>query len=231
VKIKSDNRFQQQGVEGAAQTAQAAQTAEAGGVKDKAQEQIDRREQAPISLAQLTGAVSSRRTYAETYSYQYVAPQPNVVQVQSTIQVEDLQRALVDKRVPNLNVQLNGNTVSVDGLQLTFEKTATGIQITGRAVNLTQAQVAAAVKKVASLATTARTLAFIDQNAHLYGVPQVQLMPDGKISVTTVASVRVNPKLASQAQGVLDQHSGNHVMPEVKQPQAKKAGRRTQLVG
>lgn len=229
MKIKgNDNRFQAGGAGdvGGAQQVGAAKSAGA-----EQQGAIDRQEQKPISLAQLTGAVSSRRTYAETYSYQYVAPQPNVVQVQSTIQLGDLERALQDKRIPNLGVKLNGNTIAVDGLNLTFEKTATGIQITGSAVGLTQAQVAAAVKKVASMATTARAVAFIDGNPQLYGVPQVTLLPDGKISVTSVASVRVNPKLGSQAQNVLDQHKGAMVMPEQSQPAARKAGRRTQLVG
>jgi hypothetical protein len=81
------------------------------------------------------------------------------------------------------------------------------------------------------LATTARAIAFIESNPQLYGKPQVTLLPDGRIQVGSVASVRVNPKNASQAQGVLGQHVGNYSMPTTNEQGQKKTGRRTQVIG
>lgn len=231
MKIKDPNRFSAGGTNNAGSGAVEV-SAQTGAEKGAGHDQTDRQAgAAPISLAQLTGAVQSRRTYAETYRYTYVAPAPNVVTVNSTIAVADVQAALADKRIPNLGVKLNGNTATVDGLTLTFAQAGNGTTITGSAVGLQQAQVAAAVKKLASLATTHRAVAFIESNSQLYGTPQITLLPDGRIQVGSVASVRVNPKNASQAQGVLDQHKGGFTMETQTTPAARKAHKRTQVVG
>ncbi len=206
MKIKNDNgRFSAGEVEGGQPVAQATQASSATeGVGAEA----------GAAFAAFSGAVQSRRTYGYTQVV-YRAPQPNRVQAQMSVKLEDVNKALSDSRIPNLGVTVNGNNISVDGLTLQYQAGENGqATITASAVGLTQAKVEAAIKKVVQLARAGQVLAHIEKNPQMMVEPQVITNPDGSLNIKFTAKVRVNPKASSQAAGVIAQHAGDLKMPE-----------------
>lgn len=168
------------------------------------------------SLAAFSGAVQSRRTYAYT-PVRVRQPQPNVVSASAKIDVADVKAALSDARVPNIGITVNGNTIQVDGLSLSFAVGENGeTTFTGKAVNLRSEQVDAAVKKLAGLANVARVLRHIANNPQMMVEPKILAAPNGAIDIKFVAKVKVNPKLEKQADYVLGQHTGELTMPQRK---------------
>ncbi|MBK6688422.1 MAG: hypothetical protein IPG45_28370 [Deltaproteobacteria bacterium] len=184
----------------------------------------------------MTGKMSSRHSDYRYYREPvYVAPQPNHVNANCGIKMTDIQAAAQDARLAEvkqkLGVTIKDNIATVNGLALTITPNENGCTVAASAVGLTQAQVADALRRLTTVAGTARALAFYDLNPQLYGQPVIVVNPNGSVQVKSMAQVRINPKIGSQAQAVLDQHQGNLQMPQATNKSAKNKGKRTQLVG
>lgn len=181
----------------------------------------------PISIAELTGAVSSRHTRVQTYRPKPVITPTTIKDTVKGIDLKIVQEALQDQRIPNGTLQLNGTTVTVDGLKLTVAEAAQGLEVTASAVNLKAETVTQAIAKLSGLVAVKRTLSLIDNNKNVMVTPTVELQANGSYKIRTRATVHVNPKARSQANGVLQQLDGGLTMPEAKKRPIPQRNRRT----
>ena len=185
-----------------------------------------------VSLAQFSGAVSSRESYGYYRIWTPPAPPPpNHVQAEAEVGLECILLGLQDQRIPKMNISVNGNTISVDGLSMSFEKSARGISVHAVGQGLQFATVERALHKLMSLGLAARTLEFLDKNPNNMADVRIIEMPDGRLQVKAMAKVRINPRLEKQGQFVLDQLDGGHTMPERTRAAVAERNRRTQVIG
>ncbi len=209
----------------------------AGGVAAPKSETVapglaDKMAASPVTFADFAGEVRSRQSEAYVYVAPPVVTREAIVQ-SADLKLENLQAAMQDARIPvaKLAITQNGQTFTVNGLQLTVTQQGDKIRISASAVGLDQAQVDAATKKLVMIANAAKVLGMIDSNKHMMVQPEVLLEANGRLKIVTTANVKVNPKLDSQHQAVLDQMNGGLKMPEVKRNRLREQNKRAQTIG
>jgi hypothetical protein len=175
-----------------------------------------------LGLFALAGPVASKRSH-----FACLQPQPlfngDKVTFDAAAYLEDIRLALQDQRIPHIGVDVRGNLIVVDGIEFMIKE---NLAVEGIAELLTKEQFDAALKKLLTLRNVGVILRHIDENKQIMGTPSVIQLPDGSLTIKVTAEVRVNPKLGSQANYVLQQHQGNLAMPESAQPGLRSANKR-----